>query len=71
MIGVDDFVLLKGRSYRTIIVDLERRRPVDLLPDRSTETLAAWLKEHPEVEIISRDPGRGHHNLIGNHVKPK
>ena len=38
-------------------MDLELRRPIDLLPDRSEETLQAWLRAHPEVEIVSRDRG--------------
>jgi transposase len=42
-------------TYGTVIVDLERRRVVDLLPDRSAASTATWLKAHPEVEIVSRD----------------
>lgn len=55
MLGVDDFAFRKGHSYGTILVDLERRRVVDLLPERSQESLSAWLKRHPEVEVAIRD----------------
>jgi len=55
VLGIDDWAWKKGREYGTILVDLERRCAVDLLPDRTAETLAAWLKQHPGVEIISRD----------------
>lgn len=55
VLGVDDFAFRKGVSYGTILVDLERRRPVDLLADRSGATLAEWLKSHPEIEIVRRD----------------
>ena len=55
VIGVDDWAFRRGRSYGTILCDLERRCPVDLLPDRTSESLSAWLKDHPEITIVSRD----------------
>lgn len=55
MLGVDDWAIHKGLTYGTILVDLERHAPVDLLPDRSRSSLAAWLRTHPGVELIARD----------------
>jgi transposase len=55
VLGVDDWAFKKGNHYGTILVDLEKRQPIDLLPDRTAETLKDWLKKHPGVEIITRD----------------
>ena len=57
VLGVDDFSFLRARTFETILIDLEKRVPVDLLPDREASTLATWLDANPGVEIISRDRG--------------
>jgi len=54
-LGVDDWAWRKGQSYGTILVDLDKHKVVDLLPDRSVEGLQAWLEKHPGVEVITRD----------------
>ncbi len=55
VIGIDDWAFKRRESYGTLIVDLERRRPIELLSDRTAETVAAWLKQHPEIQIVTRD----------------
>lgn len=60
VLGVDVFAFRKGRSYGTILVDQQKRRIVDLLPDREASSLAAWLKNYPEIEIITRDRGQAY-----------
>jgi transposase len=60
VMGIDDWAWKRGQRYGSIICDLERRRVVDLLPDREPATVEAWLSRHPEVRIISRDRGGGY-----------
>ena len=55
VVGIDDWAWRRGRSYGTIVCDLERRRVIDLLPGRSAEPLRDWLAAHPSVRVITRD----------------
>lgn len=55
VVGIDDWAMRKGRRYGTIIINLEEHRPIDLLPDRETATVAMWLKKYPSIEIVNRE----------------
>lgn len=57
VVGIDDWSWRRGQRYGTIVVDLERQRVLDLLPDRTVESVRAWLADHPQIEVVSRDRG--------------
>jgi transposase len=60
VIGIDDFAWRRNHRYGTIVCDLERRRPVVLLPDREPATAHAWLQDHRSITVIARDRGGGY-----------
>lgn len=57
VVGIDDWAFRKGKAWGSILVDLEKRKVLDLLPNREKESVIAWLKEHPEIRVIRRDRG--------------
>jgi len=54
-ISVDDFAFRRGHAYGTIIVDLSTNRPIELLCERSVDSLTTYLEAHPEVQVVARD----------------
>lgn len=57
VLGVDDFSFKRGRRFGTILVDLSTHQVIDLLPERKSESTAAWMQNHPEIRYVSRDRG--------------
>jgi transposase len=64
VVGVDDWAWQRGCRYGTIMVDLERREVVDVLPDRSAKAIGEWLAQHPGIEIVGR-------HRCGLYVEPR
>lgn len=55
VVGLDDWSWKRRLRYGTLICDLESHRPIEVLPDRSVETVSAWFEKHPSIEVVSRD----------------
>jgi transposase len=57
VVSVDDWCVRRGQRYGALLVDLARRRVIDLLPDREADTFVQWLRTQPQVAVVSRDRG--------------
>ena len=64
VIGIDDWAWRRNQRYGTIICDLERRRPISLLPDREPATAQAWLTGQPQIAVVARDRGGGYARAV-------
>jgi transposase len=57
VLGIDDWSYRRGKRSGSILVDLRTHKIIELLPERTVESVVAWLEAHPEVGIVSRDRG--------------
>jgi transposase len=64
VLGLDEFALLKGHRYATIMIDAESGERIDVLPDRRMPTVTAWLRQHPQVRIVCRDGAAGYAQAV-------
>lgn len=64
VLGIDDWAKRKGKTYGTIMVDLETGDPVDLLDSRNATDVEAWLLAHPGIEIVSRDRSKEYKKAV-------
>jgi transposase len=70
IIGIDDFAWKRGQRYGTVVCDLERRRIIDLLPDRQQATVEAWLVRNPGIAVVARDRGASYRHAV-THACPQ
>lgn len=54
-----------GFRYGTLLCDLEKHRPIDLLPSRDKDLVANWFKRHSGIGVISRDRAGDYAHAIG------
>jgi transposase len=65
-LGIDDFSFRRRKKFGTILVDMQRHKVIDVLPDRKAETAAAWMATHPEIVLVSRDRGGDYASAAGS-----
>ena len=54
-LGIDDWAITRGHRYGTIMVDLERRCPIEVLDGHESMSVADWLRRHPSIQVVARD----------------
>jgi hypothetical protein len=54
-VGIDDWAITREHRYGTIMVNLERRCPIEVLDGRESTSVAEWLQRHPSIQVVARD----------------
>lgn len=55
MVCIDDFAIRKCMRYATVMIDINSHKIIDMINSRDYEEITSWLKEFPNLKIISRD----------------
>ena len=55
MVCIDDFAIRKGVKYATVMIDINSHKIIDMINSRDYEEVTSWLKEFPNLKIVSRD----------------
>ncbi len=55
VVGIDDWAIARGHRYGTIVVDLDRRAPIEVFEGRETTSVANWLRANPTIQVVARD----------------
>ena len=63
-VGIDDFAKWKGHKYMCVIVDHYTRMPLAVFDSRYGQEIVNWLKEHPEIKVITRDGSQSYASII-------
>src|SRR6266849_7435441 len=50
-LGIDEYARRKGHRYNTLIVDLDRGKPIATFKGRRAEDVIAWFQGRPQAEL--------------------
>jgi transposase len=66
MVCIDDFAIKKGRTYGTIMIDINTHRIIDMIESRNYKEVKKWLESYPNIIIVSRDGSITYHNAVSD-----
>jgi transposase len=67
-LGIADFSFKRGRTFGTLLVNMQTHQVVDVRASRKAETSATWMASHPEIELVSRDRAADYASAVATGV---